>query len=543
MVPPTVLAEPHGQSAEALPDNRAPEASAGKQASIRDFFSPRPSTPLANVPVLDKGKSRCVMGEEVASNNSSSSSEDEPATELIITSQADKTETDEAKETEKYWIEKDDERLAVIKDMEKAMAEMKGELANTVTAFQMASDTNIKLQAELENKTTSLLQVEGDINDVVHDLNAAEMNNEKLKKDLDQNQRDRKHQFDRAEELLALIEADPSKETIAELFQAKAEAESRDMSKQREMELEIDNLNLQLKERCDSVARLTENLSRVADFDRWVDVKKELDEMWVRADKLPEDLQVALRECDKWKARFQELQDSQEEELEKTTREVRRQLNEKAAKSERALKGCLRQVYERMIRCTLCLEAQGFAPFDRKHSAICQQVIKHAGEDYQQPLLEYYEEHDIQEEFDLGDDYEDDERVLHVDSEIQARNEEPNRRGNGQEQNEGNVNIHMTPFSSGLVDTTHGSSSTPTAATMEVDDVTTTVAEKEQAEESPQTWEDLKPKKEPRSSHETTVPAPATNTTPEPSKEFTFNQPMVHIRAGGSKRSFDRSWR
>lgn len=55
-----------------------------------------------------------------------------------------------------FWMEKDEEQLAVINDMEKTMAGLKGELANTVTAFQMASEANQKLQAEVEKKTTAL---------------------------------------------------------------------------------------------------------------------------------------------------------------------------------------------------------------------------------------------------------------------------------------------------------------------------------------------------------------------------------------------------
>lgn len=486
------------------------------------------------MPVLDKGKSRCVVGEENASNNFSSSSEDEPATELLCSSQAKDTEMDEAKETEKYWIKKDEERLAVIGDMEKAMAEMKGDLANTVNAFRLASNANSKLQAELGRKTTSLVQVEEDMAEVNHDLNAAEMHNEKLKKDLAHSQRERKHQFDRAEETIALIEADPSRETIAELVQAKADVESRSLSKQREMESEIDTLNSQLKERCDSVARLTENLSRVADSDRWVDVRRELSEVWERADRLPEDLQIAMRECDGWKDQFHALQDSQEEELEKTMREVRWQLNEEAVKSEQALRGCLRQVFERMVRCALCLELQGLLPFDEKHSAICEQVLKLTGEDYQQPLLEYYEEHDVQEEFEdnLEDDDEDYERVDDVYSDIQARNEEHDRQGKDQMQTDGSISnhsngdVHTPTFSSGSADTTQGSSSTPIPATNKVGSVNTTAAGGNQVQELTQTWETLEPEKQDRSSHEKTVPTPAASAKPESSKHFTFSQPI-----------------
>ena len=450
---------------------------------------------------------------ELGSNDSSSSSED-AASDLVTTSRAEDTETDEAKETERYWIEKDEERLAVIANMDKTVAKMKGELANTVTAFQMASDANIKLQAELERKTTSLSEVAEDMNEVVHDLNAADMNNEQLTKDLAHSRRDCKHQVDRAEEALTLIKADPSKKTIADILQAKAEADIRDISKQREMDLEIETLNSQLKERCESVARLTQSLSRVADSDRWVEVKKELNELWDRANQFPEELRVALHECDEWKERYHALQDSQEEELQKihdsgleTTREVRQQLKEKAAKSERGLRECLKQVFERMVRCTLCLENQGFSPFDRKHFAICKQVFKLLGEDYQQPLLDYYEEHDIQEDFSwIEDDNEDDdedgpEKVYYVNSDIRARIEGPGRQVNYQDQNEGSIGNHSnlesqtTSVSSGAADTTLESSATPAPAMMEAENVNTTAAEGKEVQNSPQSdeaWGKLK---------------------------------------------------
>ena len=172
------------------------------------------------------------------------------ATDLIGTSLAKDTKKDEAEEdTEKYWLEKDGEQLVVIADMEKTMATMKKELANTINAFQMASGANNKLQAELNKKNTSLLQVEEDRNHLVHNLNVAEMENENLKKELAHSRRDHKYQFDRAEEALTLIEADSNKESTAKLLQAKAEAESRNMT---QVESEMDFLKSHLKERCDS---------------------------------------------------------------------------------------------------------------------------------------------------------------------------------------------------------------------------------------------------------------------------------------------------
>ena len=165
-----------------------------------------------------------------------------------------------------------------------------------------------------------------------------------------------------------------------------------------------------------------------------------------------------------------------------------------------------------MIRCTLCLEVQERLSLDRNHIVICKQVFKLTGEDHQLPLLNYYEEHDIEEEFSWTEDNpeegdEDNEKVYDVNSETQARSGEHSRPGNDQEQNE-------------------DSSSTPTLATMEVDGIITTAAEKGQVQESSQTWETLKPKKQDRSSRENTVPAPVASTKPESSKDFTFSQPV-----------------
>ena len=63
VIPAPVLAEPHGQLVQAVSDNVSPEVPAERQSSITDFFSPRTSTPLANVPVLIEGKSGCAVGE------------------------------------------------------------------------------------------------------------------------------------------------------------------------------------------------------------------------------------------------------------------------------------------------------------------------------------------------------------------------------------------------------------------------------------------------------------------------------------------------
>lgn len=347
-------------------------------------------------------------------------------TELIGISQTEYTKTAEAKrDIEDFWIEKDKERLEVIASKEKTMTEMQRKLDNTVNAFQIASDANHKLQAQIEKRTTYLSQMEEDIDYISHNLNAADMENERLEKDLAHSRRDQKYQFDRAEEALILIMADPSKKSVAKLLEAKTEAESRSISQQRAMESEMDSLKLQLEERCDSVVRLTETLSRVADSDRWKDIKIEMEELKIRANNLPDELQAAWRECEKWKGQYETLWRKQEEllweqaSLEeryrfvkdydlKAMRELRRDLQNEAATSQRALKGCLKQVFERMVRCSLCLESEGYLPFDRQHRAICDQVLELTNQDYQQALSDYYDEHDIREEFNLkeeDDDY------------------------------------------------------------------------------------------------------------------------------------------
>ena len=347
-------------------------------------------------------------------------------TELIGTSQTESTKTAEAKrDIEDFWIEKDKERLEVIASKEKAMTEMQRKLDNTVNAFQIASDANHKLQAQIEKRTTYLSQMEEDIDDISHNLNAADMENERLEKDLAHSRRDQRYQFDRAEEALMLITADPSKKSVAKLLEAKTEAESRNISQQRGMESEMDSLKSQLEERCDSVVRLTETLSRVADSDRWKDIKKEMEELKIRANNLPDELQAAWRECENWKGQYETLWRKQEEllweqaSLEeryqfvkdydlRAMRELRRDLQNEAATSQRALKGCLKQVFERMVRCSLCLESEGYLPFDRQHRAICDQVLELTNQDYQQALSDYYDEHDIREEFNLkeeDDDY------------------------------------------------------------------------------------------------------------------------------------------
>ena len=352
-------------------------------------------------PMPDKEKmptSNCASPPEVTSAN--------PIRPLHVEDM--KTEAAE-QDAEGYWIEKDKERLEVIANMEKTMAEKKRELASTVTALKVVSDAKLKLQAELEKKTASVSEMEEDLTHLSHALDAAEMDNELLVKDLAYSRRDRQRQNKRAQEVMTLLEADPSKITIATLLQDKAKDESRLLKTLQKKDSEIESLTSQLEERCDSVAKLTANLSRVADFDRWDDIKKEFEDIRTRVDNLPDQLQASWLECEKWKGQYEEAmldQVSLEEELqnvkdsnEEAIRELRWSLMNEAAASQRSLNECLKQVFERMIRCSLLLEASGFAPFDRKHRAICEKMLQVTGKDYQKPLLAHYDEHDIYEEF------------------------------------------------------------------------------------------------------------------------------------------------
>ena len=441
-------------------------------------------------------------------SNTSSSPPKVPATELIGTSQAEDTKRDEAQQDiENYWVKKDEERLEVIANMEKTMAEINGKLASTATAFQMACGANQGLQAELEKKTTSILQMEEDMDHLVHSLDAADMKKEQLKKELAHNRRDRKYHFDRAEEAMTLIESDPTKEFVAKLLQAKAEAESTNIIQQREMESDMDYLRLQLKERCDSVVHLTKSLSRVADFDRWKEIKKEMEELNARAKNLPEELQGAWSECKKWKGQhdalwkkhqkllveqatleddFQRAQDSDMEEI----RKLQRQLKNTAVTSERTVKGCLKQIFERLVRCSLYLESEGYLPFNEEHQMIRERVRKLTGEDYQKSLEEYYDEHDIRDEFTLNDENEEDdqdEEGHSLNNGGHAGHEESNRQGNDQEHDEGsignhgNVAVHTSDLAAGAANITRDSSSAPPFPITSEDDTLAAATAKEEA--------------------------------------------------------------
>lgn len=436
-----------------------------------------------------------VMGQENAPFDSFSSPPAFAATDRSGASPEADAEKDSAEvDVEQYWIKKDEDRLAVIFNMEKTLAGMKEEQGTTAKAFQIAAKANQKLQAELEKNKSTIRQMEDIMNNLLHSLDAADMNNEKLEKELANSRIDCKYQIDRAEESLTLVQGGPSQGTVAELIQAKAEAESRITTQKMEWESEKDSLESQLKERCESVARLTETLSRVADSDRWQEVREEMEELTKRADKLPEDLEVALVECNKWKSRYDNISQehaqlhsekaslheqllSEKATLQETLQEVEdfdlrmiRGLKQKYKDkkgSERALKECLKRAFERMVRCSLCLESEGYSPFDTKHREICEKVSELTGEDYQEPLLNYYAEHDVQSEFNFGDDgVADDEEVVFDNPGAQA--------GSGE------LDVHRNDQESTL-----DLSSVPILGTTEDDSVTSSTTQEQEARESP----------------------------------------------------------
>ena len=408
-------------------------------------------------------------------------------------------------DAENFWIEKDAERLEVIADMEKKMTEMKAELVGTVTAFQLASTANSKIQAELGNKNLILSQMEEDIDDLGHKLDVADMDNEKLKKDLARSQRDRKHQFSRAEEALALIEVDPSNEVLSKLVQDKTEAEARHESERRVMESEMGFLKSQLDERCNSVIHLTKSLARVADSDQWKEIRRELEEVMTRAGNLPDKLDAAWHECGKWKNQYDSLwknhekllleQASLEKELEyvknfdlTAMRKLRIDLESKAAKSIRTLMTCVKTVFERMVRCTLFLENQGYLSFDKEHDAIHEQVSKLTGNDYQQDLIDYYDVHDIGEYFSLGED--EDEGRWGFSNKGPAEFQEQDHQGTDQVNSEegidsdSNTNFFTSDLAAGPKDSTPDSSSAPAPAMTGSNSVFAAAAHEEENQEA-----------------------------------------------------------
>lgn len=241
------------------------------------------------------------------------------------------TDTD----NEQYWIRQDEDRLQVIRDMEKQLVETKAQLANMTTAFQMASES--------------------------------------------------------------------SKEANAKALKAKADAESDNKSQQREMKSKIDFLESQLTERCESEARLARTLSSVADFDRWKDIDEIFNALASQAGTLPGQLEGALIEYHKRMGEYKELWRNHQQLLKDhaSLKKVLRLVQKMDLNVIRDLKKCLRQSFERMIRCSLLLEDDGYRPFDREHRAIYKRVVKLTGHDYQQALIDYYKEHEISDEFSL----------------------------------------------------------------------------------------------------------------------------------------------
>lgn len=426
---------------------------------------------------------RPVMGHENLPFDGFSSPPGFAARDPSGTSLEADAETDTAEvDIEQYWIEKEEERLVVIRNMEKTMVEMKEMQENTAKAFQVAAKATQRLQAELEKNKSSLRQMENVMNDLLHNLDATDMHKEELEKEVANNRKDCKYQLDRAEESLTLVQDGPSQGTFSESIQAKAEAESRITIQKTEWASEKDSLESQLRQRCESVARLTKTLSRVADLDRWQEVQKELEELTKRAGRLPEDLKVALSECDMWKNRHDNIWQeyaqlcSEKAALQETLHEVEdfdtrciRELKQKCKQrqtSERAFKECLKRAFERMVRCSLCLETEGYSAFDTEHRDICEKVSELTGEDYQEPLLNYYAERDIQSEFNFGDNVVvDDEEVVFDNRWARAGSEELDLRGNEPE-------------------STLDLSSAPTPGTTEEDSVTTSITQEQEDQES-----------------------------------------------------------
>lgn len=110
------------------------------------------------------------------------------------------------------------------------------------------------------------------------------------------------------------------------------------------------------------------------------------------------------------------------------------------------------------------MEVNGYLPFDNKHRTICERVLELTGKDYQQPLKDYYYDHDIHEEFDLNEFVEEDGRVF--DHQGQAGNEGLEPEGNDQGYEEGLIESADTTdesFPAQAANTTEDDGSVPTA--------------------------------------------------------------------------------
>ena len=456
--------EQPGQAKEGAFDNAVPEASEAKQTSITDFFSPRPTTSSADVPgSLDTTRaftlppfitpcpsvrlaevsavfqvSECVVKDHFDPTRPlsecgilKSSVEESPVETNPLPAQVgSETDTD----NEQYWINQDEERLQVIRDMEKQLVETKAQLANMTTAFHMASDS--------------------------------------------------------------------SEETIAEALEAKADAESDKKLQQREreskidcLESKIDCLESQLTERSKSVARLTRILSRVADFDRWKDIEETFNTLASQAETLPEQLEGALIEYHKWMGEYQKLWRDHQQLLEDhaSLQNVLRMVQRMDLKVIQNLKGCLRQVFERMIRCSLLLEDDGYRPFDREHRTICKRVVKLTGQDWQQALIDYYKEHAISDDFALFSDDDETEDEAEGGHSVNVGGQVGDDDYHGQANDEGsaegpaeahtnNLRVDTSTFVAESANTIQDSSSAPGR----FPELVHAVAEPEEVQESPQ---------------------------------------------------------
>ena len=217
------------------------------------------------------------------------------------------------------------------------------------------------------------------VNDPLHNNDAADMTNENFQGEITPNPTECQPQYQRAEEALALMKTVPTKKITAESPKAKADAESR----MTEMESEKDFLEAQLEQRCNSVAHLTQNLSKVTD--KWA-------MGMTQYDIISHEYENLLSE----KESFEDTLQQNEEHIEK----LEQKCKDKDI-SEEALKECLKEVFERLVRCTLCLKSKGYMPFDESHQAIYRRVSELTGQDHQEPLVKYYAdaEHNIQDEF------------------------------------------------------------------------------------------------------------------------------------------------
>ena len=359
------------QPTEGSSENLVPEATEARQTSITDYFSPRPTssadvpkssdtirtftlppfiTPCPSVRLAEVSAvfqvSECVAKHHFDPTRplsecgllKSSVKESSVETNSLPAQGGSGTDSD----NEQYWIRQDEERLEVIREMEKEMVETKAQLASMTSAFQMASDS--------------------------------------------------------------------SKEAIAKALE---DAKNDKKSQQRKMESkidslksEMDSLQSQLAERCKREAALTKIFSRVADFDRWKDLEEILDTLASQAGTLPKQLEEALLMYHKEIGEYGKLWNAHQQLLKNHTisKNVLQNIKKMDLKVIRELNGCLRQVFERMIRCSLLLEDEGYRPFDREHRAICEKVLNLTGQDYQQALIDYYKDHAISDGFALFPD-------------------------------------------------------------------------------------------------------------------------------------------